>query len=183
MDKTLWKILAFLLCAILLFLVPLLNMLERQDDIAYNVVLTECNRFVDICRDTGFITPNLYSEFVNRINSTGNTYQIRLSHIKRSVNPVYKQENGTMVFTGEHEVIHVNKGEQEILGVLFPMNSSSSLEKSRRYEMGMGDLFFVEVQNRGKTMAAAIRDMMLFTDSNAPSIFIRSGGMVRNEAY
>lgn len=183
MDKTLWKILAFLLCAILLFLVPLLNMLERQDDIAYNVVLTECNRFVDICRDTGFITPDLYTDFVERINSTGNTYQIRLLHVNRSVMPVYKQTGNTMVFTGEHEIIHVNKSEVEIMGVLFPSTSTSPLDKSRRYEMSMGDLLFVEVQNKGKTMATAIRDMMLFIDTKTPSIFIRAGGMVRNEAY
>ncbi len=183
MEKTLWKVLAFLLCAILLFLVPLLNMLERQDDIAYNVVLTECNRFADICRDTGFITPNQYSDFINRINSTGNLYQIRLSHVKRSVSPIYKQTGGTLAFTGEHEIIHVNIGEEEIMGVLFPINTASPLDKSRRYKMGMGDLFFVEVKNKGKTMAVAIRDMILFTNTSAPSIFVRSGGMVRNEAY
>ncbi|MGI6623140.1 MAG: hypothetical protein GX227_04160 [Clostridiaceae bacterium] len=183
MERTLWKILAFLICAILLFLVPLLNILERQDDIAYNIVLAECNRFVDICRDTGFITPDLYTDFVSRINSTGNTYQIGLSHVKRSVYPVYRQTGSTMVFSGEYEIIRVNKGEEEILKTLFPQNSASVLDKSRRYEMAMGDLFFVEVQNKGKTMAVAIRDMMMFTNTKSPCIFVRAGGMVRNEAY
>jgi len=183
MDRPLWKILAFLIGAILLFLVPLLNMMERQDDIAYNIVLAECNRFVDICRDTGFITPNMYTDFVDRINSTGNTYEIRMSHIKRSVYPVYRQSGSTMVFSGEYEVIRVNKGEEEILKTLFPQNSVSALDESRRYKMSMGDLFFVEVQNKGKTMAVAIRDMMLFTNTKTPCIFVRAGGMVRNEAY
>lgn len=183
MDRTLWKILAFLICAVLLFLVPLLNMLERQDEIAYNIVFAECNRFVDICRDTGFIAPDLYTDFINRINSTGNTYRVRLSHVKRSVIPVYRQTGGTMVFSGEYEIIHVNMGEEEILKTLFPSSTISPLDKSRRYEMSMGDLFFAEVQNKGKTMAVAIRDMMLFTDTKSPCIFVRAGGMVRNEAY
>ena len=92
MGESLWKILAFLLCAILLFIIPLTTMLNRQDDVAYNMVLTECNRFVDMCRDTGYITPSSYLEFVSRINATGNTYKIKLLHIKRSVNPIYEDK-------------------------------------------------------------------------------------------
>jgi len=184
MDGALWKVLAFLLCAVLMFLFPLMAVLDRQDDITYNIVLAECNRFVDTCRDTGYITPDMYQEFTERVNSTGNTYTIRLSHIKRSVTPVYKQINGSLSFTGEYEIIHVNYGEQDILSVLYPHNATVSVhDKSRRYNMSIGDLLFVEVQNKGKTMATAIRDMILFRDTDYPAIFVRTGGMVRNEAY
>lgn len=184
MDNVWWKVLAFLLCAVLLFLVPLMNILERQDDIAYNVVLAECNRFVDACRDTGYITPNMFTDFADRINSTGNTYDIKLSHINRTVNPVYKHEGTSLVFTGSYETNHISVSQSEIMSVLFPENSSLSvLDASRRYEMSMGDLIFVEVKNRGKTMATALRDMILFSDTQSPSIYVRAGGMVRNEAY
>lgn len=184
MDRAFWKVLAFLLCAILMLLFPLMTVLDRQDDITYNIVLTECNRFVDACRDTGYITPKMYSEFTNRIISTGNTYDIKLSHIKRSVNPSYKQINGILSFTGEYQITHVNYNEHTVLGVLFPYNSIlSEHDKSRRYDMSMGDLFFVEVKNKGKTMATAIRDMMMFRHTDNPGIYVRSGGMVRNEAY
>ncbi|NLO99788.1 MAG: hypothetical protein GX386_05805 [Clostridiaceae bacterium] len=184
MDRAFWKVLAFLLCAVLMFLLPLMTILDRQDDIAYNIVLTECNRFVDACRDTGYITPRMYTEFINRISSTGNTYSIKMSHIKRSVSPVYNQINGILNFTGEYEITHINYGEHVILNILYPGNSTlSENDKSRRYDMSMGDLFFVQVQNTGKTMATAIRDMMMFRDTDNPGIFVRSGGMVRNEAY
>lgn len=184
MENTLWKLLAFILCALLLFLAPLMSVLERQDDISYTVVFTECNRFVDACRDTGYITPGMYSEFSDRLGSTGNTYQINLSHVKRSVNPIYIQSNGALAFTGEYEITHVAFGEVDILGVLFPKGSVlSALDKARRYNMDMGDLLFIEVRNKGKTMATAIRDMMLFSNTRAPGIFVRAGGMVRNEAY
>ncbi|NLU52570.1 MAG: hypothetical protein GXX10_06880 [Clostridiaceae bacterium] len=184
MENTLWKILAFLLCAILLFLAPLMSILERQDDIAYNVVLTECNRFVDTCRDLGYITPNIYLELTERLNSTGNMYDIKLSHISRTVDPVYVENGSSLVFTGEYEVHHVAFGESQILSVLFPEdNTLPAYHKDRRYLMSMGDLLFIEVKNRGKTMAQALRDMILFTDTQSPSIFVRAGGMVRNEAY
>lgn len=184
MENTLWKILAFFLCAILLFLAPLMNILERQDDIAYNVVLTECNRFVDSCRDLGYITPDMYTELTERLRSTGNIYDIRLTHISRTVNPVYKESGGSLVFTGEYEVNHIAYGESQILSVLFPEDSTlPSYHKDRYYQMSMGDLLFIEVKNRGKTMAQALRDMILFTDTRTPGIFVRAGGMVRNEAY
>ncbi len=183
MENTLWKLLAFILCGLLLFLAPIMSLLDRQDDIAYNVVFTECNRFVDACRDTGYITPDMYSEFLSRLSATGNTYQIKLSHIKRAVNPVYMQQGRDLVFSGEYEVTHITASQSEILDVLFPEGSNvSTQDKMRYYTMGMGDLLFVEVQNKGKTMATAIRDMVLFSDTRAPAIFVRAGGMVRNEA-
>ena len=82
MDSPLWKILGFFLAAVLLFLVPVMNMLERQDSAAYTVVFTETIRFVDSARDTGYITPNMYNEFVNRIHTTGCTFEIRIEHQK-----------------------------------------------------------------------------------------------------
>jgi hypothetical protein len=183
MENALWKVFAFILCAVLLFLVPLMSLLERQDDIAYTVVLAECNRFADACRDTGYITPGMYSEFQKRLLTTGNTYNIKMSHIKRSVIPVYKEtDHGEeLIFTEQYEIIHTSFSEEDILSILFP-RQDIPLE-DRRYNMGAGDLFFVEVANKGKTMAAAIRDMIFFSDTKAPGIFVRTGGMVRNEAY
>lgn len=184
MENTLWKILAFIICALLLFLAPLMSFLERQDDITYSVVFAECSRFVDACRDTGYITPNMYNEFISRLSSTGNTYDIKLSHIMRSVNPVYKENGANLTFTGEYDIIHKAASERRILEALFPNGSNvSALDKSRFYKMRMGDLLFVEVKNKGKTMATAIRDMVLFSDTKSPGIFVRTGGMVRNEAY
>ena len=184
MENAWWKVFALILCALLLFLAPLLNILERQDDIAYNVVFAECNRFVDACRDTGYITSNMYREFCERINSTCNIYDIKLSHINRTVIPVYSQTEGTLTFTGEYEISHILMEETEILDTLFP-DENVTLNNStfNRYELKMGDLFFIEVKNKGKTMATAIRDMLLFSDTQTPSIYVRAGGMVRNEAY
>ena len=50
MDSPVWKILGFFLAAVLLFLVPVMNMLERQESAAYTTVFTETNRFADSAR-------------------------------------------------------------------------------------------------------------------------------------
>jgi hypothetical protein len=184
MDSPLWKLLGFLIAAALLFLAPAMSILERQDDVAFTVILTETNRFADSVRDTGYITPNMYSDFINRINATGNTFDISIRHIKSTINPVYRQNGPDLEFTGEYEVVRISVSETEIMAKLFPADGSIGVfDKARRYEMKQGDLIFVEVKNRGKTMATAIRDMMLLTDTDTPALFVRSGGMVRNEAY
>ena len=184
MDSPLWKILGFFLAAVLLFLVPVMNMLERQDSAAYTVVFTETNRFVDSARDAGYITPNLYSEFVRRIHATGCTFQIRIEHVKSMISPVYRQNGQVLEFTGEYEINRISQGEDAILSVLFPDDSSlDEFGKARRYDMKAGDLLFVEVKNNGKTMSTALRDMILLSDTQVPTLFVRAGGLVRNEAY
>lgn len=184
MDSPLWKLLGFFLAAVLLFLVPVMSILERQDDVAFTAVFTEVNRFADSARDTGYITPNMYTEFVNRLNATGNTFEVSLRHVKSVINPVYRQNGANLEFTGEYEINRLSVSETEILSTLFPDNSSLDVfDKARRYDMKEGDLLFAEVKNKGKTMATALRDMMLFSDTQTPTLFVRSGGLVRNEAY
>lgn len=184
MDSPLWKILGFLLAAVLLFLVPVMSILERQDDVAFTVVFTETNRFADSARDTGYITPTMYTDFTNRLNATGNTFDVSLRHVKSVINPVYRQNGLNLEFTGEYEINRISVSETDILSTLFPTNGSSDVfDKARRYDMKAGDLLFVEVKNRGKTMATALRDMMLFSDAQTPTLLVRAGGLVRNEAY
>jgi len=184
MDSPIWKILGFFLAAVLLFLVPVMNMLERQESAAYTVVLTETNRFVDAARDAGYITPNMYSEFVGRLGATGCTFDIRIEHVKSTIYPVYRQNGQVLEFTGEYEISRIVQDHDAILSVLFPDDPSLGVfDRERRYDMKAGDLLFVEVRNRGKTMVTALRDMILLSDTRHPTLFVRAGGLVRNEAY
>lgn len=184
MDSPVWKILGFFLAAVLLFLVPVMNMLERQESAAYTVVLAETNRFADSARDAGYITPNMYSEFVRRLNATGCIFEIRIEHVKSTISPVYRQNGSVLEFTGEYEISRIVQDQDAIMSVLFPdIPGPDVFDRARRYEMKAGDLLFVEVKNIGKTMVTALRDMILFSVTQYPTLFVRVGGLVRNEAY
>ncbi|NLW02957.1 MAG: hypothetical protein GX027_06790 [Clostridiaceae bacterium] len=184
MDSPVWKILGFFLAAVLLFLVPVMNMLERQESAAYTTVFTETNRFADSARDTGYITPNMYSEFIRRLNATGCTFDIRIEHAKSTISPVYRQNGQVLEFTGEYEISRVVQDHDAVLSVLFPDDPTlGAFDRARRYDMKAGDLLFVEVKNSGKTMITALRDMILLSDTRHPTLFVRAGGLVRNEAY
>ncbi len=182
MDDALWKLAGFLLAAVLLFLVPTMALLERQDDVTRALVQAEANRFVDTARDMGAISPRLYARFADRLAMTGLRYDIRIRHEKRAWTPEYVEGAGGLSFTGEYGQSRVTEGEQNVLATLFPQGSAAIDDPSRQYGMHAGDLLFVEVESRGDTMAGALRKMIFSRKSAGMGILARAGGMVRNEA-
>ena len=188
MENALWKLLGFLIAAVLLFLAPLVNLAQRQEDMLYTVILSETNAFADSVRDTGYLTPSMVEALQETLSATGQLYSVRLKHVKSLIEPVMVQSfsGGTMALTptGAYQVSHYELSEEAIFETLFPPGSTlSPLHPLRRYNLASGDLFFVEVQNRGSTLASTLRNMLLTTRKQYPTLFVRSGGMVRNEAY
>jgi hypothetical protein len=182
MDDALWKLAGFLLAAILVFMVPTMAMLERQDDVTQSLVQAETNRFADTARDMGAISPQLYERFSDRLSATGLHYDIRIRHQKRSWIPVYATTTSGLSFTGDYGQSRITDGEQSVLGILYPSSAAGVDDVSRQYRMHAGDLLFVEVESRGETMAGSLRRMLFFRPSSGMGIFARAGGMVRNEA-
>ena len=126
----------------------------------------------------------MYSEFIRRLNATGCTFDIRIEHAKSTISPVYRQNGQVLEFTGEYEISRVVQDHDAVLSVLFPDDPTlGAFDRARRYDMKAGDLLFVEVKNSGKTMITALRDMILLSDTRHPTLFVRAGGLVRNEAY
>lgn len=182
MDDALWKLVGFLLSAVLLFAIPTMALLERQDDITRALVQTEVNRFVDTSRDMGYISPQLYSRFTDRLGATGLRYNIKLRHEKRTWIPVYENVGAGLVFQGEYDQSRVMEGEATVLSTLYPNNTVSVDDKQRQYPLHQGDMLFVEVQSTGETMAGSLRRLIYFGRETSSGILARAGGMVRNEA-
>jgi len=182
MDDALWKLVGFLLSAVLLFAIPTMAILERQDDVTRALVQTEVNRFVDTSRDMGYISPQVYSRFTDRLEATGLHYTIKLRHEKKTWVPVYESVGTSLVFQGEYRQSRVVEGESVVLSVLYPDDSTSVYDKQRQYAMHEGDLLFVEVQNTGETMSGSLRKLLYFGNGTSSGILARAGGMVRNEA-
>ena len=60
----------------MMFLVPLVTIADRNDDIAQLVVQTETAEFVDKIIKTGKITDEDYQTYLLNLASSGNTYQV-----------------------------------------------------------------------------------------------------------
>lgn len=185
MEDALWKLSGFILSAILLFAIPTMSLLERQDDITRAVVQAETNRFADTARDMGYISAEQYERFNNRLKATGLIYDIRIRHERRSWQPVYLTTANGLVFTGEYRQSRITEGENSVLSAIYSVDSESTLSdgiEGGRYFLNAGDMLIVEAQSRGKTMAASWRSIFLTSAGSGMGIFARAGGMVRNEA-
>lgn len=78
MSDSLITIVAIFLAAILMFIFPLMSIAERSDDIAELTVQSAVTEFVDTARSTGKITIEDYNRMLNKIQATGNTYDVEI---------------------------------------------------------------------------------------------------------
>lgn len=148
MSDTLITIVAILLAAILMFIFPMMSVAERSDDVSQLSVQTAVNEFVDNSRTTGKITIENYSKLVNKLNATGNAYEIEME-VKLLDENVGKKTAWT-----QSQVIGEN--------TYYSVYSSQIMDELGEdgigtYKMKEGDIFSVKVKNSGRTLAQMIR--------------------------
>ena len=149
MSDTLITVVAILLAAILMFIFPMMSVAERSDDVSQLSVQTAVNEFVDNSRTTGKITIENYSKLVNKLNATGNAYEIEME-VKLLDENVGKKTAWTQSqVIGENTYYSVYTS--QIMDVILDNENPAS------YNMKEGDIFFVKVKNTGRTLAQMIR--------------------------
>ncbi len=166
MEDLLWKILAFILASILIFLAPLLMFYDRMDDMTYNTSYQAVNEFAQISRELGEVNSYNYRKMLSKLNSTGLSFEIDIEHHKKVYMPVL-DKNG--LETGEINCIYEG---------IYDGDIESKIEQG--YKMEAGDLFYIQVKNKTRTMAESLRASLFGVGATNGSIFIRSGGMVHS---
>lgn len=156
MEDSLIVIFSMILAVILMFVFPIMDTWERQDDISYMSVYADVVDFVDTVRNTGKITKANYTRFLQAINSTGNRYEVTLEHRKR----LYSINGFKNVYTNTIEDIIYNDGEYN--------------------SMEAGDFFYVSVKNTNKTQSTLIKEVIYASSQETFKIGVPYGGMIRN---
>ena len=87
METSLQKIIAAIVGIMILFIIPVYIAFEKVDDVSYSLVLKVTQNFVDNVRDKGYISPEMYSDFVSGLYSTNNVYDINIEHVKKRYDP------------------------------------------------------------------------------------------------
>ncbi len=189
MGDSFSKIVAMVLAVLLLFIYPTKNEFERLDETSRIFVLTETSKFVDAVRNLGYITPSMYEEYAGRLAATNNIYDIRMEHRKKRYDPVYEDPTAGVPLpaspAGDALPIDYVIGfrtyyNNTISKILFP-DTPVSANTSRVYEFEKGDYFAVTVYNKNKTMATKIQEMLYNANFDAEKIYVRYGGMVKDE--
>lgn len=169
MGDVLEKIFAVILIVILMFFFPLLDSFDRMDDLSYMTVYSATVKFVDAVRNTGTITPAMYTEFMQMIDATGNTYVVEMVH---------RQENYYPVAIDRAEKLFDENYTSQILEV---MRGGPTGHISFNYsKFKVGDYFYVSVKNTNYTPATTMKNALMGSLVDPTTIVVPYGGMIRN---
>ncbi|MBQ2917480.1 MAG: hypothetical protein IJE59_04905 [Clostridia bacterium] len=156
MSDTLITIIAIFLAATLMFIVPLMSVTERNDDIAQSVVDAATAEFVDTVSNAGAIKPSDYEAFEQKLASTGNTYEIEIEVQVLDENPGKKPAATSGDLIGEN--IRYSIYTTEIRDYMYSQEDVDNLAKN--YPLKKGDIIVVTVKNTNKTMAEQFRSFI-----------------------
>ncbi len=120
MEEIFSKVVSVILGCVLLFIVPVKIMEQRQENMQQTYIMSETICFVDSVCNKGILYSELYLDYSDKITQNNKIYKIKLYHIKDN----------------DNEEIKYNAYTEEIL---------SSLENEDCYKLCIGDLFRVEI--------------------------------------
>ena len=167
MGDTTVTVIAIFLAAVLMFLVPLVSITERGDDISQTVVQTALSKFVNQASSNGYISQASYDELCASLGATGNTYDITIEVQKLDENPGKKSTITSGDLIGEN--VDYSVFTSTILG---------DIESSGKYPLKQGDKVIVTVNNTNTTLAQLFRNFMYKISGNENAIGASASALV-----
>lgn len=180
MSDTLITIIAIFIAVILMFIWPLMSVSERNDDIAQSVVQTATSELVTKIATTGKITADQYEEYLNKIATTGNTYEVEIEVQKLDENFGKKQAATSGKLAGENSRYSIFT--VDILESIYVKKPDGTTEV-KDYLLNKGDNIIITVKNTNTTMAQVLRSAFYKVTGNgtyqvaasASSMVVNSG--------
>lgn len=81
MENAFGKIISILLLVVLIYIVPLKYYMDKNQALEEMYVSTKTIELVDSVRNTGFVTKEMYDQYLSLIHNMNNLYKIKLEHI------------------------------------------------------------------------------------------------------
>lgn len=160
-------IVVIVLTATLMFVFPLMTMADRTDDVAQLTVQTATTEFVDDIRTTGVLTMEKYSKYVEKIQATGNTYDVELEIRVLDENPGKKTTQADPNKIGEN--------------VYYTMYTSQILDKlaSGPIKLKEGDFTSASAKNTNTSIGQDLKNFFYKVSGNENyTVGTSSSGMV-----
>ena len=152
-------IIAVILLVILIIILPLYNYFERQDDMSYNVALKTVTMFVDEVAQNGYLDQNMYDKFIQRLASTGNSYDIEVEARKRvmTIDPNNPDpDDGEESYVEQYKSYYNKDIFNDSTGQTSTVISKDNTLKNNAFFFDVGDRFNVKIKNTNTTMASAL---------------------------
>lgn len=156
MEETTISVVGIIVAAVLMFLVPLVLISDRSDDIAQLLAQTATSEFVDDVIKTGKITDERYQQFISEITTSKNTYDINMELRILDKNTAKAGSNNTYysIFTSQIE---------DIIGV---SGNNTNNNRDGKILLKQGDIISVTVRNSSKTLSQSLKSFYYGTNGS-----------------
>ena len=161
MNDTITNIIAIGLAVALLIVMPVMTMADRVDTVVQTHAETITSEYVNELRTTGKITNKNYSQFVEKLSSNGNTYDVEIEVKRIDENPGKKALQATTDKIGENNYYSMYTSQ------IMPDVENPDIGY---FELEQGDLVSVKVRNTNVTLGKHLKNF-----------FYKMGG--RDDAY
>lgn len=167
MGDSLITIIAIFLAAILMFVVPLVFMADKTDNVNQLAVQSAVTEFVKDVSKSGKLTLEKYDKLVNELTATGNSYEINMVAQILDENPGVKTTQAASSKIGEN--VYYN---------IYTTQIEQALEKGT-LTLKEGDMFSVTVKNTNKTISQIMKNFLYkVSGSNTYEIAAQDVAMV-----
>lgn len=178
MQNTTSTIIALLVAGVLIFIVPLMTLASRSDNVAQENVKLIVEEFVTDVKNTGKLTRAKFEEFESELNSIGNTtYDIEMEIKYLDENPGKKTAQVNYTKIGEN--VYYSEFTTQILKQIGIKTDNEEPSNRDSIQLKEGDIVIVEVRNVDSTTAQTLKSSFIgFSNAGEHVISARASGMV-----
>ena len=175
MSDTLMSVIGIFLAIIIMFVFPLMELAGKGDEVSQTVVEVAVADFVNTVATTGQITWSDYNELVQKLYSTGNSFDIQIEAQILDDNPRRATTTASSDVLGEYRYYSV-----------YTNTILSELEKSEnsKYQLKNDDYIIVSVKNTNTTMGTQLKNLLynligkdIYTIGTSSSALVLNTGM------
>ena len=169
MSDTLITVVAIVLVAGLIFVMPLMTMADRVDTTSQAQVEAIVSDFVDEIRTTGKITQERYGKFIENLTSLGYTFDVSMEAKILDENPGKKTSQTVKDKIGEN--VYYSEYTAQI---------EKELENNGIKKLKTGDMVLVTVKNTNETLAQQMKHFMYkIVGNDTANVVATKAGMVQ----
>lgn len=170
MGDSLITIVAIFLASILMFVFPLSAISEMNDNEALAMVQSYTTEFVNQIRSKGKIAQEDYNAYIQKLNATGNSYDVNFEVQIADSNPGKKTDNQQI-------------GDTTYYGV-YTSQVMDELSNNGQYILKEGDFVNVSVKNTNTTISQMIKSVLYsVTGDQSYVISAQASGSVVSTGY
>lgn len=185
MGNALSKLTSALLAIFLILFFPMMQTAQREEDLITLTAYNSLVQFTDAVRNKGYVTPEMYEDFIKELARSGKEYDIEMEHRHKKYHPEYSDPADPATFQHQFSVVYDAFYTGDVMQALYPESSDAVMEFERRkYLMESGDFWIVSLRARSRSTYEILTDFLYGASiGQLGGDKLAYGGMILNEDY